>query len=53
VVVIGADDASAQEKDVLEMKSLGAKVLTARPRRDWNVRARVGRGLGPTGLPMR
>ncbi|CDM37729.1 hypothetical protein DTO013E5_6266 [Penicillium roqueforti] len=30
VVVIGADDASAQEEDVLEMKSLGAKVLTAR-----------------------
>ncbi|KAJ5700765.1 hypothetical protein N7536_003778 [Penicillium majusculum] len=30
VVVIGADDASAQEQDVLEIKSLGAKVLTAR-----------------------
>ncbi|KGO74249.1 Tryptophan synthase, beta chain [Penicillium italicum] len=30
VVVIGADDASAQEQDVRGMKSLGAKVLTAR-----------------------
>ncbi|KAJ5505277.1 Tryptophan synthase beta chain [Penicillium expansum] len=30
VVVIGADDASAQEQDVREMKLLGAKVLTAR-----------------------
>ncbi|KAJ5779829.1 hypothetical protein N7457_007549 [Penicillium paradoxum] len=30
VIFMGADDASAQEKDVLEMKSLGAKVLTAR-----------------------
>ncbi|KAJ5503839.1 Tryptophan synthase beta subunit-like PLP-dependent enzymes superfamily [Penicillium fimorum] len=30
VVVMGADDASAQEQDVLEMKSLGAKVLTTR-----------------------
>ncbi|KAJ5206412.1 Tryptophan synthase beta subunit-like PLP-dependent enzymes superfamily [Penicillium cf. griseofulvum] len=30
VVVMGSDDASAQEEDVLEMKSLGAKVLTTR-----------------------
>ncbi|KAJ5125203.1 Tryptophan synthase beta chain [Penicillium atrosanguineum] len=30
VVVMGADDALAQEEDVLEMKMLGAKVLTAR-----------------------
>ncbi|OOQ87251.1 Tryptophan synthase beta chain [Penicillium brasilianum] len=30
VVVMGADDAQAQEEDVLEMKMLGAKVLTAR-----------------------
>ncbi|KAJ5971619.1 uncharacterized protein N7479_001537 [Penicillium vulpinum] len=30
VVAMGADDASAQEEDVLEMKSLGAKVLMAR-----------------------
>ena len=30
VVVMGADDAQAQPEDVLEMKMLGAKVLTAR-----------------------
>lgn len=30
VVIMGADDAQAQEEDVLEMKMLGAKVLTAR-----------------------
>ncbi|KAJ5379752.1 Tryptophan synthase [Penicillium cataractarum] len=30
VVVMGADDAQSQEEDVLEMKMLGAKVLTAR-----------------------
>ena len=30
VVVMGADDALAQEEDVLEMKMLGAKILTAR-----------------------
>lgn len=30
VVVMGADDALAQEEDVLEMKLLGAKILTAR-----------------------
>ncbi|KAJ5087039.1 hypothetical protein NUU61_008346 [Penicillium alfredii] len=30
VVVMGADDAHAQQEDVLEMKLLGAKVLTAR-----------------------
>ncbi|CAG8195516.1 unnamed protein product [Penicillium salamii] len=30
VVVMGADDAKAQEEDVLEMKMLGAKVLTTR-----------------------
>jgi tryptophan synthase len=30
VVVMGTDDAQAQEEDVLEMKMLGAKVLTAR-----------------------
>lgn len=30
VVVMGADDAQAQEEDVLEMKMLGARVLTAR-----------------------
>lgn len=30
VVLMGADDAQAQEEDVLEMKMLGAKVLTAR-----------------------
>ncbi|KAJ5476843.1 hypothetical protein N7475_002572 [Penicillium sp. IBT 31633x] len=30
VVVMGADDANAQQKDVLKIKSLGAKVLTAR-----------------------
>ena len=30
VVVMGADDANAQQEDVLEMKMLGAKVLTAR-----------------------
>jgi tryptophan synthase len=30
VVVMGADDALAQQEDVLEMKMLGAKVLTAR-----------------------
>ncbi|KAJ5871222.1 uncharacterized protein N7529_003575 [Penicillium soppii] len=29
VVVMGADDANAQQEDVLEMKLLGAKVLTA------------------------
>lgn len=30
VVVMGADDAQAQQEDVLEMKLLGAKILTAR-----------------------
>ncbi|KAJ5662568.1 Tryptophan synthase beta chain [Penicillium maclennaniae] len=30
VVIMGADDAQAQEEDVLEMKMLGAKILTAR-----------------------
>ncbi|KAJ5272953.1 hypothetical protein N7478_008078 [Penicillium angulare] len=30
VVLMGADDALAQEEDVLEMRMLGAKVLTAR-----------------------
>lgn len=30
VVIMGADDAYAQEEDVLEMKMLGAKILTAR-----------------------
>lgn len=30
VVMMGADDADAQHEDVLEMKMLGAKVLTAR-----------------------
>ncbi|GLI81828.1 hypothetical protein PoHVEF18_010219 [Penicillium ochrochloron] len=30
VVVMGADDAQAQQEDVLEMKMLGAKVLTTR-----------------------
>ncbi|KAJ5344479.1 hypothetical protein N7452_002483 [Penicillium brevicompactum] len=30
VIVMGADDANAQEEDVLEMKMLGAKVLTTR-----------------------
>ncbi|KAJ5679882.1 hypothetical protein N7462_008126 [Penicillium macrosclerotiorum] len=30
VVIMGADDAQSQEEDVLEMKMLGAKVLTAR-----------------------
>lgn len=30
VIIMGADDALAQEEDVLEMKMLGAKVLTAR-----------------------
>lgn len=30
VIVMGADDAQAQEEDVLEMKLLGAKILTAR-----------------------
>ncbi|KAJ5391150.1 Tryptophan synthase beta chain [Penicillium cosmopolitanum] len=30
VVVMGADDARAQEEDVLEMKMLGAKIVTAR-----------------------
>ncbi|KAJ5707403.1 hypothetical protein N7488_007204 [Penicillium malachiteum] len=30
VVLMGADDAQSQEEDVLEMKMLGAKVLTAR-----------------------
>ncbi|CAG8197568.1 unnamed protein product [Penicillium olsonii] len=30
VVVMGADDANSQEEDVLEMKMLGAKVLTTR-----------------------
>ncbi|KAJ5902751.1 hypothetical protein N7495_003279 [Penicillium taxi] len=30
VIVMGADDAQAQPEDVLEMKMLGAKVLTAR-----------------------
>ncbi|OQE18339.1 hypothetical protein PENSTE_c018G01245 [Penicillium steckii] len=30
VVVMGADDACAQEEDVLEMKMLGAKIVTAR-----------------------
>ncbi|KAJ5138283.1 uncharacterized protein N7515_003131 [Penicillium bovifimosum] len=29
-ITMGADDAQAQEKDVLEMKALGAKVLTSR-----------------------
>jgi tryptophan synthase len=30
VIIMGADDAQAQQEDVLEMKMLGAKVLTAR-----------------------
>ena len=30
VVVMGADDAQAQEEDMLEMKMMGAKILTAR-----------------------
>lgn len=30
VIAMGADDANAQEEDVLEMKMLGAKVLTTR-----------------------
>lgn len=30
VIIMGADDAQTQEEDVLEMKMLGAKVLTAR-----------------------
>ncbi|CAI7585566.1 unnamed protein product [Penicillium manginii] len=30
VVVMGADDACAQEEDVLDMKMLGAKIVTAR-----------------------
>lgn len=30
VIVMGADDAQAQREDVLEMKLLGAKILTAR-----------------------
>lgn len=30
VIIMGADDAQAQQEDVLEMKMLGARVLTAR-----------------------
>lgn len=30
VIVMGADDAESQQEDVLEMKMLGAKILTAR-----------------------